>query len=106
MSSGKISTDKASPVQQESGLDALPFDPVKHRQEWLRGLADELDKIEPLMPIKFLPDGINYPQWVLNVEREFSLVMLPCADLKTPDFVITPKKWECYWGTCVKWPFG
>lgn len=68
------------------------FDPVKRRQDWLKRLADEVDKTEPLMPIKLLPDGIEYPQWVLNVEREFSLVMLPSAKLKEPDFKITPKR--------------
>ncbi len=68
------------------------FDPVKHRQDWLKRLADEVDKIEPLMPIKLLPDGIEYPQWVLNVEREFSLVMLPSAKLKEPDIKMTPKR--------------
>ena len=44
------------------------------------------------MPIKMLPVGIEYPQWVLNVEREFSLVMLPSAKLKDPNFKITPKR--------------
>jgi hypothetical protein len=68
------------------------FDPVKHRQDWLKRLADELDKIEPLMPIKLLQDGIEYPQWVINVEREFSQVMLPSAKLKDPGIKMTPKR--------------
>ncbi|HET7623842.1 MAG TPA: hypothetical protein VFM25_01165 [Verrucomicrobiae bacterium] len=68
------------------------FDPIAHREKWLRRLVDELDKIEPLMPIKFLPDGIEYPQWVLKVEREFSLVMFPVAKLKDTDFKMTPKR--------------
>jgi hypothetical protein len=68
------------------------FNHEEHRAKWLKRLADELDKIEPLLPIKFLPDGIEYPQWVRNVEREFSLVMLPSAKLKEPDFKITPKR--------------
>jgi hypothetical protein len=84
--SGKSSNSTEVPKEE------VQFDPVKHRQDWLKRLADELDKIEPLMPIKMLPDGIEYPQWVLNVEREFSLVMLPSAKLKDPGIKMTPKR--------------
>jgi hypothetical protein len=66
--------------------------PEAYRAKWLKRLVAELDKIEVLMPIKLLPDGVEYPQWVLNVEREFSLVMLPAAKLKDPDFKVTPKR--------------
>jgi hypothetical protein len=72
--------------------ETAEIDPIKHRQDWLKRLANEVDKIEPLMPIKLLPEGVEYPQWVLNVEREFSLAMLPSAKLKEPDFKITPKR--------------
>ena len=80
-----MSQDSTSEITKE-------FNHEEHRTKWLRRLADELDKLEPLMPFKFLPDGIEYPQWVLNVEREFSLVMLPSAKLKDPDFKLTPKR--------------
>src|SRR5258708_12673762 len=76
----------------EQAGEEIQFDPVKHRQDWLKRLAGELDKIEPLMPVKLLPDGIEYPRWLLNVEREFSLVMLPAAKLKEPDIKMTPKR--------------
>ncbi len=72
--------------------ESKEFNPEEHQAKWLKRLVDELDKIEPLMPIKLLPNGIEYPQWVLNVEREFSLVTLPAAKLKDPDFRITPKR--------------
>jgi hypothetical protein len=68
------------------------FTTGEHRAKWLRRLADELEKLEPLMPIKLLPDGIEYPQWVLKVEREFSLVVLPCAKLKDSNLKMTPKR--------------
>jgi hypothetical protein len=68
------------------------FNPEEHRARWLKRLVDELDKIEPLMPYKFLPEGVEYPQWVLKVEREFSLVVLPSAIVKAPDFKLTPKR--------------
>jgi hypothetical protein len=68
------------------------FDPAKQRRDWLKRLAAELEKLEPLMPIKLLPDSVEYPQWVLNVEREFSLVILPAAKLKKRDFEVTPKR--------------
>ncbi len=71
---------------------ATEFNYEEHRTKWLKRLVAELDKIEVLMPVKFLPDGVDYPAWVLKVEREFSLVMLPSARLKDPDFKITPKR--------------
>ena len=71
---------------------AIEFNPEEHRAKWLKRLVDELDKIEAVMVFKILPDGIEYPSWVLKVEREFCLVMLPAAKLKEPDFKITPKR--------------
>ncbi len=71
---------------------AAELTPEEHRAKWLKRLVDELDKIEPLLPIKLLPDGVEYPRWLLNVEREFSLVMLPAAKLKDPDSKVTPKR--------------
>jgi hypothetical protein len=80
-------------MSQDSINEITPeFNHEAHRARWLKRLVDELDKIEPLMPIKLLPDGIEYPRWVHNVEREFSLVMLPSAKLKEPDYKITPKR--------------
>jgi hypothetical protein len=78
--------------QESIGEVKTEFNAEEHRTKWLKGLAAELDKIEPLMPFKFLPEGIEYPKWVQNVEREFSLVVLPSARLKDPDFKITPKR--------------
>jgi hypothetical protein len=72
--------------------EMVEFDPVAHREKWLQRLKDELDKIEPLMPIKLLPEGVEYPQWVQNVEREFAQVMFPVAKLKEPDVKMTPKR--------------
>src|ERR1035438_3637404 len=68
------------------------FNPVEHRAKWLKRLADELDKTEALMPLKFLPDGVDYPPWVLKVEREFQLSVLPAAKLKDSDVKLTPKR--------------
>lgn len=77
------------------------FNPQEHRAKWLKRLADEFEKLEPLMPIKFLPDGIEYPQWVLKVEREFSLVVMPSAKLKDSDLKMTPKRMGAVLGhTC------
>ena len=68
------------------------MDLEKRRTDWLKRLTDELEKTEPLMPLKILPDGIKYPQWVLNVEREFSMVMFPAAKLRDANDKITPKR--------------
>ena len=68
------------------------FNYEEHRAKWLKRLVAELDKIEPLIPIKFLPDGVEYPQWVLNVEREFSVVTFPAARLRVVDNKMTPKR--------------
>lgn len=70
----------------------IDINPEEYRAKWLKRLVAELGKIEPLMPIKFLPDGVEYPQWVLNVEREFSVVMLPAAKLRDADDKMTPKR--------------
>ncbi|MGA3283428.1 MAG: hypothetical protein ABSD57_03070 [Verrucomicrobiota bacterium] len=60
-----------------------------HRTRWLRWLASELEKTEKNFPTETLPDN-EYPDWVRNVEREFSAAMLPVAKIK--DFnVVTPK---------------
>jgi hypothetical protein len=80
-------------MQQESKLETKKeFNHEEHRAKWLKRLAVELEKLEPLMPIKLLPDGVEYPQWVLNVEREFALVMFPVAKLKDRDVKITPRR--------------
>jgi hypothetical protein len=89
-----MSQDSISEVAKE-------FNPEEHRAKWLKRLADEFEKLEPLMPIKLLPDGIEYPQWVLKVEREFSLVVLPSANLKDSDLKMTPKRMGALLGhTC------
>lgn len=87
--------------QSSTNEDGEAFSLKEHRTKWLRRLADELEKLEPLMPIKLLPDGIEYPQWVLKVEREFSLVVLPSAKLKNSDLKMTPKRMGAILGhTC------
>jgi hypothetical protein len=68
------------------------FNPQEHRAKWLKRLLDELDKIDVPLSANFLPPGVDYPAWVLKVEREFSLVMLPSAKLKDPDVKLTPKR--------------
>lgn len=53
----------------------------QRRREWLDRLIAEFVKLEPLMPIKMLPEG-EYPQWVLNVEREFGAAVLSTMKIK------------------------
>jgi hypothetical protein len=87
----KISTDKASPEQQGGDVDPLQFDPEKHRQEWLRRLADEFIKLESAMPMaNILPDA-GCPQWVENLEREVGATMFPAAKLKE-ELKLTPRR--------------
>ena len=78
--------------QNSTSEGGKEFNTEEHRVKWLKRLADELEKLEPLMPIKLLPDGTEYPQWVLKVEREFSLVVLPSAKLKDSNLKMTPKR--------------
>jgi len=66
--------------------------PEQDREKWLERLAGELDRIEPLAPFKILPDGIEYPRWVRNVEKEFSVALLPAAKVRDANFEITPKR--------------
>jgi hypothetical protein len=54
---------------------------VPDEKKWLTGFADEMDRIEKLVPCNFLPSDAEYPAWVPNVEREMSLVLLPAAKL-------------------------
>lgn len=68
------------------------FNPEEHRAKWLKRLVAELDRIELLMPVKFLPEGVEYPPWVLNVEREFSVAIFPAARLRVVDDKMTPKR--------------
>jgi hypothetical protein len=68
------------------------FDYEEHKAKWLKRLADEVEKIEPLLPANFLPNAVEYPQWVRNVKREFSLAMLPAAKLRDANYEITSKR--------------
>jgi hypothetical protein len=66
------------------------FDPVKHRQDWLKRLAEEYIKLESTMPMmNFLPDE-GCPKWVGNIEREVGASMFPVAKLKD-ECKLTPK---------------
>jgi hypothetical protein len=65
---------------------------VQHRKQWLTRLADEFEKVEKLLPASFLPKAVGCPNWVENVEREMSLVMLPAAKLRDADYVVTPRR--------------
>jgi len=68
------------------------FDFEQHRKKWFARLVGELDRAEKFMPVKFLPDGVEHPQWVENVERELALVLLPAAKLRKANFAITPRR--------------
>jgi hypothetical protein len=80
--------------QPHSFMSEVPTEPnpEERRAKWLERLVDEIDKIEVPMGANLLPDGVDYPSWVLKVEREFSLVMLPSAKLKDPNVKLTPKR--------------
>jgi len=68
-----------------------PFDPVVHREQWLRRLADEYVKLETMMPVPdFLPDE-GCPPWVENLEREVRQAMFPVAKLKK-GLALTPQR--------------
>lgn len=49
-------------AQESNAEDTAEFNPEENRRKWLKRLADEVEKLEPLMPFKFLPDGVEYPQ--------------------------------------------
>jgi hypothetical protein len=71
--------------------ETKPFDPTKHRQAWLRRLADEYIKLESSMPvINFLPDE-GCPKWVENIERQMGATLFPVAKLKE-EFKLTPRR--------------
>jgi len=66
--------------------------PEQDRKKWLDRLVGELDRIAPIAPFNFLPDGVEYPRWVRNVEKEFSVALLPAAKVRDANFEITPKR--------------
>ena len=70
--------------------EGIQFDLAKHRQEWLRRLADEYIKLESAMPMmeNFLPDE-GCPKWVENIELEVGATMFPVAKLKE-ELKLTP----------------
>jgi hypothetical protein len=75
----------------------IPFDPVKHRQDWLRKLADEFIKLEASMPFKDLLPENGCPRWVANLEREVGDQMYPVAQLKV-EARLTPKRLGAIFG--------
>jgi hypothetical protein len=77
----KISSGNESRTNQPGNSCEVEnvFEPVKHREEWLRRLADEFIKLESVMPMaNFLPDE-GCPMWVENLEREVGATMYPAA---------------------------
>jgi hypothetical protein len=62
----------------------------KHRTEWLKRLAVELEKTQQFFPTVILPDA-EYPEWVRRVEGEVAGVLLPVAKVKQVD-ALTPKQ--------------
>ena len=73
------------------------FDPVKHREEWLRRLADEFIKLESVMPMaNFLPDE-GLPKWVEKLELEVGATMYPAAKLKE-ELKLTPRRLGAIFG--------
>ena len=64
------------------GEELPETDGKERRAKWLKRLADELIKLEPLMPIKLLPEEEDCPEWVRRVEREVGAVMFPEARIK------------------------
>jgi hypothetical protein len=66
-------------------------DPKEHRTEWLKRLADEYIKLEPLLPFKLLPEGEDCPAWATRVEEEIGAVMLPHAKVKE-EMSMTPQR--------------
>jgi hypothetical protein len=72
-------------------VEEIEFDHAKHRQKWLRHLADEFIKLESSMPpMNFLPDE-GLPKWVENIERELGASMFPTAKLKE-ELKLTPRR--------------
>jgi hypothetical protein len=71
--------------------EEIKFDPAKHRQDWLRRLADEYIKLESSMPVaNFLSDE-GCPKWVENIEREVGATLFPVARLKE-ELKLTPRR--------------
>lgn len=52
------------------------------QKKWLSGFADEMERIEKLVPCNFLPSDAKYPAWVEKIERQLSLALLPAAKLR------------------------
>lgn len=89
MASLTLGSGELQVVQSDEG--EIQFDEAKHRQEWLRRLADEYVKLETTMPItNFLPDE-GCPKWVENLEREVGATMFPAAKLKE-ELKLTPRR--------------
>jgi hypothetical protein len=58
---------------------------------WLRKLAEEFLRLEPLFPISAIFPEAEGPQWVQNVERELGAQMFPIAKVKD-HFSLTPRR--------------
>ena len=69
-------------AESEPAKEEIPIDPVKHRQDWLKRLADEYIKLESSVPpLIHLPDE-GCPLWVQNLERQVGAAIFPVAKLK------------------------
>lgn len=61
----------------------------QRRADWLKRLSAEYLKLEPLMPIRIVPEEGDCPQWVRKLEQEVGSVILPHSRVKE-EFVGTP----------------
>lgn len=52
------------------------------RKKWLTGFADEMDRIEKVVPFNFFPSDAKYPAWVEKVEREMAFGALAGGEIE------------------------
>lgn len=89
----KLMSGASGEAAPETNSDpgGVEFDPVAHRENWLRRMADEFSKLEAAMPMEnFLPETEG-PPWVQNLEREVRAAMFPVAKLKE-GLDLTPRR--------------
>ena len=68
------------------------MDAEQRRKTWFVWLSNELDKIEPKMPVKFVLPDAHMPAWTAKVEQEVSIAMLPAAKLRHANYQITARR--------------
>jgi hypothetical protein len=62
------------------------------RTKWLSSLADEMERMEHLMPFNVFPSDDERPAWAENIEREVSVVLLPAAKLRKEYLNAAPRR--------------